>query len=479
MISVRPVGSVDAEELLENSGGHVVFVRDADALRTDAVAVIEAALLDAPDLVLAYGNESWQNPAGRIPIRTWKPDWSPERLRGQDFVGFPVVVSRSLLRAVGGIRTELGDLALYDLVLRASELAQSVIRMPEVLHHTSEQRSRSHVHDVDELSKRQRVIQEHLDRVGIGAAAQTFSAWQTRIDRKLVERPLVSVIIPTAGTVKRVRGHTSVLVEDCVRSVVDRSSYTNVEIIVVHDEATVDEHLVDRLRALGGARLRCVPFTGAFNFSEKINRGVIKSSGDVLLLLNDDTVVISPGWIEELLGHLQEPDVGIVGPKLLLGDGRIQSAGHFFSDGASHVAAGRSNDELGPELELAVAAERSGITMACAAIRRDVFDHVGGLCVELPRAYNDVDFCNKLTAAGYRTVWTPWVELYHFESLSRDPKVSAFEIELLADRWGTLSYSPDGYLPHFDVRLTGINYVVEAHPTFVGMLGCDRLDRNP
>ncbi len=105
--------------------------------------------------------------------------------------------------------------------------------------------------------------------------------------------------------------------------------------------------------------------------------------------------------------------------------------------------------------------------MACAAIRRDVFDQVGGLSIELPHAYNDVDFCNKLAAKGFRMVWTPWVELYHFESLSRDPKVSAFEVELMADRWETLNYSPDEYLPHFDVRLTGLNYVTEENPTFV------------
>ena len=417
--------------------------------------------------MIAYGNESWENPSGRVPVRSWKPVWSPERLRGQDFVGFPVVISRSLLRAVGGFRTELGDLALYDLVLRASEHAERVIRMPEVLHHTSQPRSWGSARSGHELESRQRVIQDHLDRVGIDAVARTDSVWQTRIDRKLLERPLVSIIIPTGGTVKRVWGRDTVLVENCVRSLLDRSSYLNIEIVVVYDVATADDALVDDLRRLAGDRLRCVPFAGEFNFSEKINRGVIKSSGDVLILLNDDTLVASPGWIEELLGHLRESDVGIVGPKLLLGDGRIQSAGHFFSDGASHVAAGYSKDELGPEFELAVSAERSGITMACAAIRRDVFDQVGGLSIELPRAYNDVDFCNKLAAKGFRMVWTPWVELYHFESLSRDPKVSAFEVELMADRWETLNYSPDEYLPHFDVRLTGLNYVTEENPTFV------------
>ena len=471
MISIRPVGSINPAELLEDADGHIVFVLEHDALRSGAFDVIESALEGAPDLVIAYGNESWRNPNGLVPVRSWKPVWSPERLRGQDFVGFPVVMSRSLIRAVGGIRTELGDLALYDLVLRASEHAECVVRMPEVLHHTDQPCSWGRVDSDHDTEIRQRVIQEHLDRLGIDAVARTGCVWQTRIDRKLLEQPLVSIVIPTAGTMKRVWGRDTVLVEDCIRSVLDRSSYSNIEIVVVHDVSTVDEGLLDRLDRLVGDRLRCVPFAGEFNFSEKVNRGAIKSSGDILILLNDDTLVVSPGWIEELVGHLQEPDVGIVGPKLLLGDGRIQSAGHFFSDGASHVAAGYSKDEFGPEFELAVAAERSGITMACAAMRRDVFGQVGGLSVELPRAYNDVDFCNKLAAAGFRMVWTPWVELYHFESLSRDPTVSAFEVDLMADRWGTLAYSPDEYLPHFDIRLAGVNYIAETDPTFASSVG--------
>ena len=275
MISIRPVGSINPAELLEDADGHIVFVLEHDALRAGAVDVIKAALEDAPDFVIAYGNESWTNPKGLVPVRSWKPVWSPERLRGQDFVGFPVVISRSLLRAAGGIRTELGDLALYDLVLRASEHAECVVRMPEVLHHTNQLRSWGRHGSDHEIETRQRVIQEHLDRSGIDAVARTGSVWQTRINRQLLEQPLVSIIIPTAGTMKRVWGRDAVLVEDCIQSVLDRSSYSNIEFVVVHDVLTMDEGLLDRLQRIAGDRLRCVPFTGEFNFSEKVNRGAI------------------------------------------------------------------------------------------------------------------------------------------------------------------------------------------------------------
>ncbi len=447
------------------SDDYVIFVERSTSLRADAFDIIDAKLRDESGPVLAYANESWDEDGSRVPFRSWKPLWSPERVRGQDFVGYPVIVSKPLLADVGGIHPELGSLALFDLVLRASEHANSVVHIPDVLHHSSRSRRPVCDEDVATLALRERIVQEHLDRSGIAAQATTLSGFQTRIDRTLRERPLVSIIIPTAGTVKRVWGQDVVLVTNCVRSIVDRSSYTNIEILVVHDQP-LDPATASELRAIAGDGVRFLPFSGEFNFSEKINRGAIKAHGDVLLLLNDDTVVRSPDWIEVMLGLLEDPGVGIVGPKLLLSDGRIQSAGHFFTNGAQHVAAGYSCGELGPEYELAVAAERSGITMACAAVRSDVFRSVGGLCVDFPRAYNDVDFCNKLELVGLRSVWTPWVELHHFESLSRDPTVTADEVERMSERWGELIHSPDCFLPHFDARLAGLNYVVEKDASF-------------
>jgi O-antigen biosynthesis protein len=447
------------------SNDYVVFAERSTSLRADALDIIDANLRDESSLVLAYANESWDEEGSSIPFRSWKPRWSPERLRGQDFVGYPVIVSKDLLAVIGGIRPELGSLALYDLVLRASEHATSVVNIPDVLHHSDRPRRPSGDNSAAALALRERIVQEHLDRCGIAAQATTISGFQTRIDRVLREQPLVSIIIPTACTVKRVWGRDTNLVTNCVRSVIDRSSYKNIEILVVHDRL-LDPETASELRVIAGDRVRFLPFSGPFNFSEKVNQGALKARGDVLLLLNDDTEVRSPNWMEVMLGVLEDPGVGIVGPKLLLADGRIQSAGHFFTNGAMHVAAGYSSDELGSEYELSVAAERSGITMACAAVRRDVFMSVGGLCVDLPRAYNDVDFCNKLELVGLRCIWTPWAEVHHFESLSRDPTVTADEVNRISERWGVLIQSPDCFLPHFDLRLAGINYVAEDTATF-------------
>ena len=154
------------------------------------------------------------------------------------------------------------------------------------------------------------------------------------------------------------------------------------------------------------------------------------------MLLNDDTEVISANWIETLVGLLQEPDVGMVGPMLVLADGRVQSAGHHYAPTPMQLAAGAPVDDPGPHAMFTVAGERTGVTAACAALRRDVYDTVGGLSERFAACYNDVDLGFKLLERGYRIVWTPDVRLRHFESLTRNPKETPAEADELLSRWG-------------------------------------------
>jgi len=212
-----------------------------------------------------------------------------------------------------------------------------------------------------------------------------------------------------------------------------------------------------KLSKIAGSRLVLSEYTKPFNFSEKINLGAVQATGEILILLNDDTQIESPDWIEGLIVFLEESDVGMVGPKLLLEDKRIQSAGHYFKIGAHNGASGSAYRENGPFSVLTIPAERSGLTMACVAIPRKVFELVGGLCTEFPGAFNDVDFGNKLVLHGYRMIWTPHVEMFHFESVSRDPKVAEQEILLVEERWGSVLLTDDHYLPDFESGLAGIH----------------------
>jgi GT2 family glycosyltransferase len=362
------------------------------------------------------------------------------------------------VKQLGGFREGFDGSQDYDLFLRVTEQARAIAHIPKVLYHwRSVQGSASLNADAKPyaLIAAQKAVQEHLNRVGINGVVETTPEFYLKTTRTLTGKPRVSIIIPTCGTEKRVWGRDMVLVETAVASIIQRSTYNNYEIIVVYDSHTPTEVLT-KLSKIAGDRLVLTEYTKPFNFSEKINLGAVKATGDVLILLNDDTQIESPDWIEGLICFLEESDVGMVGPKLLLEDKRIQSAGHYFKIGAHNAGGGSTYNERGPFSVLTIPAERSGLTMACVAIPRRVFEQVGGLCTEFPGAFNDVDFGNKLAIYGYRMIWTPHVELFHFESLSRNPKVGKAEVRLLEERWGSVVLAEDEYLPDFESGLVGI-----------------------
>jgi GT2 family glycosyltransferase len=180
-----------------------------------------------------------------------------------------------------------------------------------------------------------------------------------------------------------------------------------------------------------------VNYDKSFNFADKIGQGRAASSGDVLLLLNDDMEVISEDFIEELVGLALEPGVGAVGARLLLADGRIQHIGHRYADGTFHLFAGYDGDYAGPQDMCRVTRECIGVTAACLAVRADTFDEVGGMALDFPNNFNDVDFALRLRELGLRNIVTPHAVLFHFESVTRDGTVTAEEAHLLFSRWGT------------------------------------------
>jgi hypothetical protein len=272
--------------------------------------------------------------------------------------------------------------------------------------------------------------------VGIdGTVVTTAYEGCYRVIRRLDERPLVSVVIPTRGTSGRVWGVDRCFVVEAVRSIVERSTYRALEFVIVHDTDT--PHSV--LEALGDVTESppvLVPFDGPFNFSAKINSGVSRAEGPLVLLLNDDTELIEPTSIEVLVAHVQS-GAAMAGAKLLFADGTLQHGGHVYVHSAEHLCVGWRGDSPGPWplWPLAVERECSGVTAACSLVRRDTFDDVGGLTTELPMNYNDVDFCLKVRAAGNRIVWTPWAQWYHFESQTRTRGITRFEEQWINQRW--------------------------------------------
>jgi O-antigen biosynthesis protein len=244
---------------------------------------------------------------------------------------------------------------------------------------------------------------------------------------------LVSAIVPSIGARGEVGGQQRTFVVESVRSVLATAN-TDIELIVVAGREMSPE-VASQLLALG-AQVRLVEYDDVFNFSAVVNLGAAHATGEYLLLLNDDTEVITLDWLTLMLGACT-PGVGAVGAKLLFEDGTLQHAGHTYRTSLDHVAFAQPGDSAGRNGVLRRRREVAGVTAACMLTPFAAFDAVGGFTVQLPGNYNDVDYCMKLRMAGWSIIYEPAAALYHFESQSRVAGIKPEEIELIQRRWMT------------------------------------------
>jgi GT2 family glycosyltransferase len=249
--------------------------------------------------------------------------------------------------------------------------------------------------------------------------------------------------------------------ERCVASIVENSSYRNFECIIIENNSC-EEATFAFYRELEARypQVRVERYEGSFNFSDINNFGASKAKGEYLLLLNNDTKIINADWLEELLGYGMRPDVGIVGARLYYGDDTIQHAGVILGLGgmAGHAFVQYPKYNPGYFCRIITAQDLSAVTAACMLVRRQVYEEVGGLSVDLAVAFNDIDFCLKVRNAGYLVVYNPYVELYHYESKSRGledtpEKLERFqkEIAVLEEHWPDVFKKPD---PYYNPNLT-------------------------
>jgi GT2 family glycosyltransferase len=430
-------------------GEFIAFVDHDDLLADNALRAMARHIAAHDDVDYLYSDEDKADEDGNLHSEFRKPRWSPERLRGQMYTSHLSVMRTSLVREVGAFREGYDGSQDHDLALRVSERARRVVHVPQVLYHWRAIAG-SAAADIDAKPYAtiagQRAVQDHLDRLGIkGLVEQGREPGRYIIRRELDPDVRVSIIIPTLGSSALVFGERRVLVEETVRSALARTEHDNVEVVIVHDTPTPAD-VLERLCEIAGDKLVLEEFTRPFNFSEKCNVGALRSTGERLVFLNDDVEVISDRWLENLVGPLDEPDVGLTGAKLYFSDGSIQHAGHgYWGKHYHHPFRFRTRDDAGPFGELAVNREVTGVTAACAAIRREVFLGIGGFSEALPSNFNDVDFCYKVNHHGYRTVWVANCELFHFESQTRDSTVQPWERHLVVRRWGIPD--KDAYTP--------------------------------
>lgn len=455
------------------AGGEFVALLDHDdELSEDALFWVVAALNRQPDAGIVYSDEDKIDSQGLRTKPYFKCDWDPWLFCGHNLITHLGVYRRALLTAIGGFRTGYEGSQDYDLAARAVERlsAAQIVHVPRVLYHWRMSAGSTAASVAEKPYARlaaQKAVSGHLARMGVPARASTDPAMgsvQQLLFQPMAEAPLVSILIPTRNGAELVRG--------CVDSIYEKTGYPAFEIVLV-DNGSDDPAAVAYFSELERqGRVRLLVDKGAFNYSRLNNRAVAAARGEVVVLLNNDTEVIAPDWLHELTSLALLPQVGAVGAKLLYSNRHLQHAGVLLgmSGCAAHAYADFPEDAQGYCNLALLLRGYSAVTGACLAVRKAVYEAVGGLDeAALPVGYNDIDFCLKLRARGLRNLWTPRALLFHHESRSRGAdstpeKKARFwnEMSLLKKRWPNAWYHDPAYNPN--LTLSKVDYDRSMQP---------------
>lgn len=433
--------SENTNRCIELSAGEYLGLLDHDDILHPSALYEVMKVLAEKDADFIYTDENtFDETISDAHTPNFKPDFSPDTLRAYNYICHFSVFRRELLNRAGLFRSEFDGSQDYDMVLRLTEQAKTVVHIPKILYfwraHTGS--VASHVTKKPyTLDTAKKALAEHLDRVGLRGTVEDGHAPSIyKITYEIAGEPLISIIIPN-------KDHVLTL-KNCLNSIFEISTYKNFEIIIIEnnseEKATFDYY--DSLKS--DSRIRVIRWDGEFNYSAINNFGAKFARGDYLLLLNNDITVITPDWLQEMLMYAQRKDVGVVGAKLYYPDDTIQHAGTIIGLGgvAGHTHVGFSRTHPGYMRRLTVVQNLSAVTAACLMLSKKVFDEVGGLDVDFKVAFNDVDLCMRIRGKGYLVVFTPYAELYHYESKSRGyedtpQKQARFtsEINLFRSRW--------------------------------------------
>lgn len=452
------------EAIAMAQGDYLLFLDHDDVLAPDALLWFAEALQHHPGAILLYSDEDQISSEGQRYHPFFKPDWSPERLRRQNYINHATVCKRETALRHQGIREGFEGSQDYDFLLRVTETLRpdQIVHIPRICYSwrisQGIQNSFSQRRQFQCKENACRAVQEQLQRLHVSGTARIQHPDYLRVRYHLLEPPLVSLIIPT-------RDHLDLL-SPCLEGLLQCTNYSPFEVIVV-DNGSVEPETLSYLETVPSKHpeVRVIRDDGPFNFSRLNNKAVQQSKGSVLGLLNNDLQFIHNDWLEELVSLAVQPEIGAVGPKLLypndtiqhiglvLGVGRLGVAGHSyrFQPANYYGRVGASN---------LIAHEVIGVTGACLMVKKPAWEEVGGLDENnLAVAFNDVDFCLKLHEAGYRNIVTPHSVAYHLESASRGPEVGerallfAQEVEYMKQRWKHLLQCD----PYYNVNLSLIN----------------------
>lgn len=448
------------------TGDYVCFFDHDDVLTPDALFEYAVAINRDPKIDLLYCDEDKIMLDGKYGAPYFKPDFSIDLLRNNNYICHLLCVRKSLLDTLEPSPKDVDGAQDHDLTLKVAERSQHIHHVPRILYHwrmcegstaaSTDQKSYATVAGI-------KAVQRHLDRLGIKAHVEgDIHPFTYRVRYEVEDEPLVSIVIPS-------KDNADVL-DTCLRSILDKTTYPNYEIIIVENNSQAPETFAyyDKISS-DHENITVVRYEGEFNFSKVINRGVQESNGQYLLLLNNDTELITPDWLEDLIGVCQREEVGAIGVRLWSPDDTIQHAGvGILGAAAEHLNFGYPRDRTGYFGLTEKPQDLSAVTAACMMVRRDVFESLSGLDEDFAVAYNDVDFCLRIRETGKLVVYWPYVELYHFESLSRGRDTNNAkktrlhrEAAKLNERWAEYYTNGD---PYYNVNLFQGNGMYQLEP---------------
>ena len=444
----------NTNEALSLVTGDFVALLDHDyLLPIFSLYEIVKCINENPDVEFIYTDEDkFEKLGGKRYDPYFKSDFAPDTLRANNFICHFSVFKKELMDKLGGFRSKYDGAQDYDILLRMSEETNNIIHIPKILYHwrvhslsTAKSGGTAKPYAYEAGTK---AIQDHIDRIGLKGTVESGNTLGTyKVNYEIQGNPKVSIVIPNKDYVKTLKV--------CINSIKKLTTYENYEIIIVENNSEENETFEYYKKIDGKDKIKVVYFPEKeFNYSKIINFGVKNSTGDYIVQLNNDTELLTPNWLQEMLGFAQRDDVGAVGAELFYPDNTIQHAGIIIGIGgvAGHVFKNLPKGIHGYFSKDAMIQNLSAVTAACIMTPKSIYDEVGYMDEKFKVAFNDVDFCLKIRQTGKLIVYNPYVQFTHYESKSRGfedtpEKKKRFqsEIDRFHDKWQSVLDKGDPY----------------------------------
>jgi glycosyltransferase involved in cell wall biosynthesis len=447
-------------------GEFVALLDNDDLLPQQALFWVADTIVANPDVGLIYSDEDKIDLSGQRYDPYFKPDWNPDLFLSHNMVSHLGVYRTDLMRNLGGFREGYEGSQDYDLALRCSEQLdpRQIIHIPRVLYHWRAYPGSTALAVGEKnyaLLAGERALNDHFSRIKVVAQAELLTLGMYRARYSIPKNPpLVSLIIPTRNGLE--------LIKQCIDSIFAKTTYKNYEIIIVDNNSDDPETLEYFASLSSHDQVRVLRDESPFNFSALNNTAVEQARGEYVGLINNDIEVISPEWLDEMIGLAMQSGVGAVGASLWYPNDTLQHGGVIIGLGgvANHAHKNLPRNRAGYFGRAQMIQTFSAVTAACLVIKKTIYQEVGGLNeTNLKVAFNDVDFCLRVREAGYRNVWTPYAELYHHESATRglddtSEKQARFieEVLYMKERWGELLKTDPAYSPNLTLKHEDFSY---------------------